>query len=138
MTINKIKAGFEERYRHFIYFLEDADKEISMLRELCFEAAKDEQMLSNIRFCNDYFEIPPVRSFCARYKDRIDDILKEIDKKKLTDRQKRGLGAFWGAVFKGCLGYEKSDNKPVPLKHLDISTASYFYHDPVSNDGKRD
>jgi hypothetical protein len=132
MTINKIKAGFEERYRHFIYFLEDADKEISMLRELCFEAAKNEQLLANIRFCNDYFKIPPVRSFCANYKDKIGGILTQIDKKRLTDRQKRGIGAFWGAVFKGCLGYEKSDNKPVPLKHLDISTASYFYHDSDS------
>lgn len=136
LTRSKVEAGFEEKYHNFTYFLDDGDKEFSMLRDLCMGAVKDEQLLSNIKFCNDKFEIPPVRSFCVNYEDEIKEILEKLGKETLTPKQKRGLGAFWGAVFKCCLGYEKSDNKPVPLKDLGVSTASYFYPNPDNKNSK--
>ncbi|MBP5447134.1 MAG: hypothetical protein J6X95_03410, partial [Treponema sp.] len=73
MTLNKkmVEEKFLEIYPNFKKFLDDNNKEIVALRKLCFEAACDEQILSNIKFCNDYFEIPPVRSFCVFYKEKI-------------------------------------------------------------------
>lgn len=136
MSLNKneVEGQFQENYPNFKYFL-DKNKEFSGLLNLCCQAACDEQMLSNIIFCNDYFQIPPVRSFCVTYEKDIKEILKKLGEEELTPKQKRGIGAFWGAVFKGCLGYEKSDNRPVPLKKLGVSTASYFQH---NSDDKED
>ena len=128
MTLNKkmVEEKFLEIYPNFKKFLDDNNKEIVALRKLCFEAACDEQILSNIKFCNDYFEIPPVRRFCVLSKEKINEIKKNISESKLPDPLKRGLGAFWGAVFRGCLGYPYPENKPVPLSELGVSTASYF------------
>ena len=40
---------------------------------------------------------------------------------------KRSMGAFWGTVFKGALGYQTSQTVTVSLKDpLPVSTASYF------------
>ncbi|MBR5966471.1 MAG: hypothetical protein IK015_10195 [Treponema sp.] len=125
-----VDGKFLEIYPNFKKFLDDNDKNVAELRKLCYKAACDEEILSNIRFCNDKFEIPPVRSFCAQFKDEIDTIRKNCVGEKLSDSLKRGLGAFWGSVFKGCLGYPRSENKPVPLKDFGVSTASFFYIDP--------
>lgn len=44
-----------------------------------------------------------------------------------TRMLKRSMGAFWGAVFKGALGYQTSQTVTVSLKDpLPVSTASYF------------
>lgn len=134
MILNKeiVESKFLEIYPNFKKFLDDTNKDIVALRKLCFDAACDEHILSNMVFCNDKFEIPPVRSFCAQYKSEITEIIENCDGKKLSDPLKRGLGAFWGAVFRGCLRYPHAANKPVPLKDLGVSTASYFYHDSDS------
>lgn len=131
MALNKkiVEDAFLEIYPNFKKFLDDNDKNVAALRKLCYQAACDEQILSNFIFCNDKFQIPPVRSFCAQYEDDIKKIRDNCVGNKLSDSLKRGLGAFWGAVFKGCLGYDEPVNKPVPLKEeLGVSTASFFRH----------
>ena len=120
-----ITANFRKLYHSFSYFWDDNDAVLVQLRNICCNAALDVELLSHIKFCNDVFCIPPVRTFCEFYKE---NILGITNGKKMTPAIKRGMGAFWGAVFKGCLNYKNSKNKPAPLKCIGLSTASYFYH----------
>ena len=128
LTAQMITEKFREKYHSFIYFLDDED--YADLRDLCFKAATDSELLSHIKFCNDTFHIQPVRTFLVCYKDEIKAMLDKSTNpdKKLTPEQKRGMGAFWGTVFKCLLGYTESKNAPLTMKEIGISTASYFFH----------
>lgn len=127
---DQIKDAFEKKYHSFKYFFND---EYTFLRTLCFNAAQDDELLSHIIFCNDVFHIPPVRTFLVCFKAEIKDELGTINLNTKKDgKQKRALGAFWGTIFKGLLGYSKSLSITVPLSDFEISTASYFFEKSVS------
>ena len=102
------------------------DESNAPLKDLCILAASDTELLGHIVFCNDVFKIPPVKTFLEVYKEELVKITGD-EASILSDFQKRAIGAFWGFVFKGILGYSLSKNVTVSLnKMFRVSTASYF------------
>lgn len=94
----------------------------------------DGELLGHVVFCNDLFHIPPVKTFLLYYRERLQPLvdsslqgLSEENTETKTRMLKRSMGAFWGAVFKGALGYQTSQTVTISLKDpLPVSTASYF------------
>lgn len=126
-TLNeKIYELFQKFYPGFCFFLTESD--CAFLLNLCIDFVSDEQLLSNIQFCNDIFKIPPVKTFLLYNEETINKqfCTKGENKIVFTDKQKRGIGAFWGTVFKGLLNYSDSKNIAVSLSQFNVSTASYF------------
>lgn len=122
--IARFNDGFLKMYTNQTPFCND-EKNVP-LRELCLSAAVDSELLSNIIFCNDVFKIPPVKTFLEVKKEELVKITDD-DSAILSDFQKRAIGAFWGFVFKGILGYSSSKNVTVSMnKMFHVSTASYF------------
>ena len=120
----QLETGFLKMYANFSPFYHDEKN--SPLKNLCLDAASDTELLSHIVFCNDVFKIPPVKTFLEVRKE---DLVKITGNENafLSDFQKRAIGAFWGFVFKGILGYKSSKNVTVSLnKMFRVSTASYF------------
>ncbi len=122
----KIFNQFQTLYPGFCFFI--TDDEYSFLSNLCIECVKDKELLSNIKFCNDIFKIPPVKTFLVYNEEKIINHFgtKSSSKIQFTDKQKRGIGAFWGTIFKGILNYSESKNVTVSLAKYNVSTASYF------------
>ena len=89
----------------------------------CFEAATDADFLSHVKFCNDVYQIPPVRTFLVCNKGKV---ISATGGKRLSDKEKRGIGAFWGTVFKCSLGYKEAKKSMVPKNDFGVTTASYF------------
>ena len=120
----QLETGFLKMYANFSPFYYD-DKN-APLKNLCLDAASDTELLSHIVFCNDVFKIPPVKTFLEVRKEDLVKITGD-ENAFLSDFQKRAIGAFWGFVFKGILGYKSSKNVTVSLnKMFRVSTASYF------------
>ena len=120
ITKEEITAQFRKKYHSFTYFL---DEEFSGLCGACFEAATDAEFLSHVKFCNDVYQIPPVRTFLVCNKGKV---ISATGGKILSDKEKRGIGAFWGTVFKCSLGYKESKNSIFPKNDFGVTTASYF------------
>jgi hypothetical protein len=122
--VARFDDGFLKMYTSFPSFCTDA--EYAKLKNLCLDAASDTELLSHIVFCNDVFNIPPVKTFLEVHKEDLVKITGD-ENAFLSDFQKRAIGAFWGFVFKGILGYKSSKNVTVSLnKMFKVSTASYF------------
>ena len=118
----RFNNGFVKMYASSSALLND--EKYNEIKELCFKAASDSDLLNNIIFCNDTFSIPPVKTFFIVYKNE----LAEIDS-KLDSFPKREIGAFWGFIFKGILNYSSSKSVTVTFDKeikVRVSTASYF------------
>lgn len=128
----RIECGISQRYSQFEGLINA--EEFRPFRELCMDMASNPELLGHVAFCNDLFHIPPVKTFLLYYREQIQPLmdstlhdLSEEDAKNRTRMLKRSMGAFWGAVFKGALGYRESRTVTVTLKSpLPVSTASYF------------
>jgi len=113
-----LEANFTRYYKAFSGFL----KTPGTIRDRCFDAIADPALLSHLIFANDYLKIPPVVSFVAYYGDEIPEFVKGQD-----DYLKKGLGAFWGYVFRYILEYENAESVwVVPMNSKNIKTASIF------------
>ncbi len=128
----RIEEGISRRYSQFEGLING--EEFRPFRELCMEMASNPELLGHVKFCNDLFHIPPVKTFLLYYRERlqplVDSSLRALSGEDMENRTrmlKRSMGAFWGAVFKGALGYQTSQTVTVSLKDpLPVSTASYF------------
>lgn len=60
----------------------------------------NEEALGNIRFANDYLEIPPVKSFI--------NFRRELFQHEMDRNDKQCLGACFAYLFKDIYGYENS------------------------------
>jgi hypothetical protein len=120
----QITDRFAETYTHFKEFQQN--EEHRPYWDKCMEAIADRDLLVNIIFCNDIFEIPPVKTFLTYYRD--DFILLTGSKNAQLDMfVKRGIGAFWGMVFKFVLGYKAQESVSVSMnKYFIVKTASVY------------
>ena len=84
----------------------------------CLAAVRDATLLSHIIFCNDVMRIPPVHTFLRA---------RPISA-RLSEFDKRAIGAFWGYVFKAVFGYV--DQKSVTACVNTVRTASTFSNPP--------
>ena len=119
-----IEEKFFEIYAHFREFQEN--KEYECYWNKCIEAISDEQLLSNIVFCNDVFCIPPVKTFLTYYRD---DFIVMTGKAnaELPVFVKKSIGAFWGMVFKYALKYKGQKSVSVSMnEYFKVKTATYF------------
>ena len=124
-----IEENFSEIYTHFKEFKEN--QEYAPYWNKCIEAISDEQLLSNIVFCNDIFCIPPVKSFLTYYKDDFIVLTGKSDA-ELPVFVKKSIGAFWGMVFKYGLKYKGQKSVSVSMnEYFMVKTATYFIKNEV-------
>ena len=79
---------------------------------------KNEELIKNLIFCNDYLSAPPILAYI---KYRSDIYTKELEKK-----EKLALGACFGYLFKVMLGYKDAKTVWIGDKTTNIKNASYF------------
>ncbi|MDR1613039.1 MAG: hypothetical protein LBT97_09690 [Planctomycetota bacterium] len=110
ITIEKsLNSGFRSKYKAFVGFVD------SEYWNRCMFAVRDKSLLERIVFCNDVMEIPPAHTFLRAKPISAD----------LQDFDKRGIGAFWGYVFKFVFGYR--NQKSVTARVNTVRTATYFF-----------
>ncbi len=113
-----------DRYKHFKDF--QLAPEYRPYWDKCMEAVSDRELLSHIVFCNDLFQIPPVKTFLSYYRDDFIALTGEPNA-VLPLFVKKSIGAFWGMVFKFALGYTGQENVSVSLnRYFMVRTATYF------------
>lgn len=133
--ISMVTLDFTEKYSNFSEF--STSKKYKPIWDLCIDTLKCEDYVKNIRFCNDYYNIPPVRVFIDINRKQIDEIAQlDFDEELFIENDnrylmrnflKQSLGAFWGMVFRFGLGYDR--RKTVTMikdKYYGIATASRF------------
>ncbi|PRR81489.1 hypothetical protein [Clostridium luticellarii] len=116
ISINFIKTELENNftsvYKPFTNFPNN-----NPVWSTCMATAKNASVLNNIIFCNDILKLPPVKVFLALNPN----IASNID-----NFQKKGIGAFWGFIFKSI--FEYTSQKKTSTGNKDIKTATYFYN----------
>lgn len=110
----RLSRGFSSKYKAFGAFVDSA------LWQHCLSALRDETLLSHIIFCNDVLRLPPAHVFLRA---------RPIPG-KLSEFEKRSVGAFWGFVFKFIFGYEHQRSVTITAPDREqfaaVRTASYF------------
>ena len=131
LLLSTIESGFAERYSNFKEF--QTDSIFRPLWDLCMKTVADTQQLNIIIFCNDTYEMPPVKVFVDINRREIEALCQSGDTSLFDENgrfktyTKQSLGAFWGMVFRFGLMYQ--DRKSVFVvreKYFGISTASRF------------
>jgi len=121
MTVSNITQqatdGFAVTYYNFKDFQQGA--EYQPYWDMCIKCINDKDLLMNIIFCNDVFAIPPIKTFLVVYRDDFVRITND-ERARLDTFVKRGIGAFWGMVFKFVLGYREQ-------KSVSVSMDGYFF-----------
>ena len=122
--VKQVTDDFTEKYSHFKEFQHNPMYQPYWNK--CIESIKDSDFLKCVIFCNDVFSIPPVKTFLTYYRD--DFIQLTGDKSaKLDTFVKRGIGAFWGMVFKFVLGYTVNKSMSVSMhEYFFVKTASVY------------
>lgn len=112
ITVKEIEgqlyAGFGNKYKAFGGFVG------TEYWNACLAAVRDATLLSHIIFCNDVMRIPPVHTFLRARPISV----------RLSEFDKRAIGAFWGYVFRFVFGYTNREN--VTAKVNSVHTASVF------------
>ncbi len=126
--VNKVTEEFSETYSHFKDF--QGKEEYRQYWDLCIKAVENEKLFSNIQFCNDIFQIPPVKTFLFVHRDELIEITGD-PKASLKDKPflKRCIGAFWGMVFKFCLGYTGQESVHIASDYFGVRSATYYIKD---------
>ena len=120
MTKEEIRAVFDDQYAPHQFFPVNCPE----LWDLCCSAATTPDILTGIKFANDWLSVPPVKSFLACSRSVLEKMYgKEV---VLDDPVKRAIGAFWGAVFKGILGYTEYKSSSVNLPFVNVGKAAVF------------
>ena len=126
-----IEDNFSTIYTHFREFQEN--ELYAGYWNKCIAAICDEQLLSHIVFCNDIFCIPPVKTFLTYYKDDF-IVLTGKSNAELPVFVKKGIGAFWGMVFKFALNYKGQKSVSVSMNdYFKVKTATFFIKEEVSH-----
>lgn len=116
----KLYKEFSSTYKAFGGFID------SEYWNLCLSAVKDEELLGHMIFCNDMLNLPPAHVFLR---------IKKIPG-KLTETEKRSIGAFWGFVFRFVFGYPHQQSVTIILSKQEreelkdtatVRTATYFF-----------
>lgn len=97
---SKRYKSFKATYKPFAKFT--VSRKCAEYYEKCLEAVKDEKLLGQIIFCNDYHHIPPAISFIRFYNKELPG---KDENFNIDDYVKKSIGAFWGFVFKSIMGY---------------------------------
>ncbi|MBQ2803914.1 MAG: hypothetical protein IJF07_08455 [Lachnospiraceae bacterium] len=126
------RNGFSEKYKNFKEF--QMDERYQKMWKLCMHTLERRDLLLNMIFCNDVYQIPPVRTFIEINREEL-ELLREEDKeqiffegKELKTFIKQSIGAYWGMVFKYILGYTKRKTvSVVKEKNYGVQSASRFY-----------
>lgn len=120
----KTTKEFSNKYVHFKEFQENDLYKPYWTK--CIEAAGDKELLSHIIFCNDIFNIPPVKTFLTYYKQDFIKITNRGDA-ELDVYIKKSIGAFWGMVFKFVLEYQEQKSVSVSMNdYFMVKTATFF------------
>lgn len=85
------RADFPKRYKRFSGFIDSGD-----LWDRFNATIHDDQLMRNIKFCNDVMLIPPVKVFIMAQKTALHG---------LKNTEKQTIGAAFGFVFKDIFGY---------------------------------
>lgn len=122
--VRQVVDDFAETYSHFKEFQQNP--EYQAYWDKCIVSVTNRDLLNNIIFCNDIFAIPPVKTFLTYYrKDFIQ--LTGNEQARLDTFIKRGIGAFWGMVFKFVLGYTEQKSVSVSMNdYFMVKTASVY------------
>jgi hypothetical protein len=121
---DRVANDFAGIYTHFKEFQQDPQYRAYWDR--CMGALTDGDLLSNIVFCNDVFGVPPIKTFLTYYRDDFILLTGRTDA-KLDTFVKRGIGAFWGMVFKFALGYSEQRSVSVSMnEYFLLKTATAF------------
>lgn len=119
MSENEIIEGYLKLYSGFSNFIGSEEW------KLCVDFIQKDHLLKSVKFANDYLGIPPVKSFVRYHREFLTK-----DHRKINAQTKRGIGAFWGYVFRSLLsnGNEKyvSSNVWVGETEFGLKTASIF------------
>lgn len=119
----KLEREFLIKYKNFKNFKEGDFKPYF---DLCMKSLDNYKFFTYMKTCNDLNKIPPVKSFLLYYEKEVLDLIG--DDETLDTYCKRGIGAFFGMLFKYVLGYSKQAKsiKITLNKRFKISTASVF------------
>lgn len=129
----KVERDFTKEYMNFSEFAQN--QVYKAVWDLCLDTLASRDRLVNIAFCNDVYQIPPVRVFIDINRDKIDEVVKQ-DTECILFREdgtmknylKQSIGAFWGMVFKYGMGYQRRKTASVVKdNYYGIQTASRFY-----------
>ena len=134
MNVNNIvkiiETQFSNTYTHFKEF--QYGNVYRGYWDKCVESVLDRDLFINIIFCNDIFAIPPVKTFLMYYRN--DFILLTGDKQARLDVfVKRGIGAFWGMVFKSVLEYREQKSVSVSMNDFFLVKTASVYGDKPEN-----
>ena len=130
-----IVKDFAQTYNPFQKFASDA--EYAPLWDLLLKTASCRDNMIIIRFCNDVYNMPPVKVFADICRSQLNELRKNDVKNIFFDVSgnmhayiKRAIGAFWSMVFRFALGYTKYKSVAiVKERYYGIQTASRFYFD---------
>ena len=122
--LQKVTTGFSVNYPHFKEFQQNG--EYLPYWDQCMKSVADRDLLINIIFCNDVFGIPPVKTFLTYYRDDFIRLTGD-ERARLDTFAKRGIGAFWGMVFKYVLRYTEQKSVSVSMNgYFLVKTASVY------------
>ena len=119
---------FAETYVHFKDFQQNP--EYRAYWDKCIEGVRDRDFLLCVIFCNDVFAIPPVKTFLTYYRDDF-ILLTGNENARLEAFVKRGIGAFWGMVFKFVLGYKGQESVSISMNRYFMVRTASTYSDPA-------
>lgn len=138
--LSVVTLDFAEKYSNFSEF--STSEKYKPIWNLCIDTLKCEDYVKNIKFCNDYYNMPPVRVFLDINRRQINEIAQlDFSGELFTESNscylmknflKQSLGAFWGMVFRFGLHYD--DRRTVTMikdKYYGIATASRFVYSKI-------
>ncbi|MDE6060689.1 MAG: hypothetical protein K2G31_04395 [Clostridia bacterium] len=118
------EQDFLNTYRGMVRFVTDESEYYNLFLKLL----QDDELLRNIKFANDVFGIPPIKTFIIYERDYLK---KDVFNKEMSAIAKRGLGACFGYLYKFI--YKGYDSEQSWFNDCDenkqktgIKTASYF------------
>ena len=127
--VEKVESEFSYYYKMFKGFQQNI--EYAAYWHQCMAALEatledGTKLLSHIEFCNNLYNIPPIKTFLTYYKNEF-IVLTGNEKAVLDVYIKKSIGAFWGFVFKVALKYEGQKSVSVSMfDYFNVKTATYF------------
>ncbi len=125
--VMRTSRDFPIKYPHFKIFQND-DAYFSYWK-LCVQTLQNRDLLGQIVFCNDLFNIPPVKTFLCYHAQEIKNITGREDA-ALSDFVKKAIGAVWGYVFKFVFEYAGQKSVSVSLNKLFLMKTATYYTNP--------
>lgn len=133
MRINEAKEimtkEFSVKYKNFKEFQNDG--KYQDLWRLCMSTMESTEYMNIILFCNNVYQLPPVKVFLDLRREEIENLLNNtnyFEDGEMKTFVKQSIGAFWGMVFRFLLLYpERKSVSVVKDKYWGVQTASRFF-----------